>query len=336
MSQTRLSLALDKGLLTLPDAGPVGFWNAPADFHPPVETAVLSQAFAPGFNQLTDAGYDVTPLPDHEVTASIVFCHRAKEATLDLIARAMKLTQPGGKILVEGNKTDGIDSIIKSLKTIAPNVETFAKSHGKLAWFENSAKPPEDWTSDWRQIDEGFVTWPGIFSSDGADAGSALLAATLPPLSGDIADFGAGWGYLSQKALQSSPKVTSATLIEADFHAAEAARRNVCDPRADVIWGDIHRLQGRFDAILCNPPFHTSRKPDPAIGRAFLATAAQRLTPKGQLFVVANRTLPYEATLQERFKSVEALASQGGFKVLHAKYPVLAKQSRSRPHSRVT
>ncbi len=334
MAPTRLSLALDKGLLVLPD-GPVGFWNAPEGFQPPVEDAYLSQAFAPVFDQFRRAGFRVTPTPEGQVAASVVFCHRAREATLDLLSRAMELTDPGGLIVLEGDKTDGVDSAIKALKSIA-DVETYAKAHGKLAWMVNLGRAPDAWRSDWRLIADGFQTWPGIFSADGVDGGSALLASCTSALMGRLADFGAGWGYLSHMALSQSPEITSATLIEADFHAAEAARRNVMDPRAEIIWGDVQAHVGEYDVILCNPPFHTSRKPDPEIGRAFLRRAATCLAPKGALWCVANRTLPYETTLAEHFRSVETITENAGFKVLHARIPTRTKQSRPAARSRVT
>ena len=48
-------------------------------------------------------------------------------------------------------------------------------------------------------------------------------------------------------------------LIEAEWSALEAARRNVTDPRARLIWDDAttHTPDRRYDAILSNPPFHT-------------------------------------------------------------------------------
>lgn len=335
MSQSRLSLALDKGLFELPK-GPVGAWNAPAEFdlsHPDFR---LSQGFAPVFDGFQAAGYSVSPDPEGAVAASIIYCHRSKDATLDLIARAIELTAKGGLIVVDGAKTDGIDSAVKALKSIAPEVETYSKAHGKAAWISNPGTAPSNWRSAWRQIDGGFETWPGIFSADGIDAGSRLLAETTTSLKGHIADLGAGWGYLAHRALADHPDIQFATLIEADFHAAEAAKRNIKDSQAQVVWGDIHAHLGSYDAILCNPPFHTSRKPDPEIGRRFLTKAATLLKPKGTLWCVANRTLRYEPTLEENFRKVETVAVDAGFKVIQASFPTTTKHPRAASRARVS
>ena len=46
--------------------------------------------------------------------------------------------------------------------------------------------------------------------------------------------------------------------------------------------------------------------------------AAQSLRPGGRLLLVANRHLPYEATLVQAFGSLRVLAEGGGFKVIEA------------------
>ena len=46
--------------------------------------------------------------------------------------------------------------------------------------------------------------------------------------------------------------------------------------------------------------------------------AAQALNPGGRLWLVANRHLPYEVVLDERFGEVRTVAQQGGFKVVEA------------------
>ena len=70
-----------------------------------------------------------------------------------------------------------------------------------------------------------------------------------------------------------------------------------------------------------NPPFHTGRAADPALGIAFIAAAARALTGSGQLWMVANRHLPYEAALRDRFKTVEELGGDAAFKLFHATRP---------------
>jgi 16S rRNA (guanine1207-N2)-methyltransferase len=68
-----------------------------------------------------------------------------------------------------------------------------------------------------------------------------------------------------------------------------------------------------------NPPFHAQSRADrPDLGRRFIDVSAQALRARGRLLMVANRHLPYEAVLGERFAQVRVLADAGGFKVLEA------------------
>ncbi|MBY0406862.1 MAG: methyltransferase, partial [Rickettsiales bacterium] len=90
--------------------------------------------------------------------------------------------------------------------------------------------------------DSGLWSQPGVFSWDKVDAGTALLLALLPPLSGKGADLGAGIGLLSLAAL-TSPNVSALTLVELDGRAVAAAQRNVTDTRADIRWEDIREVQ---------------------------------------------------------------------------------------------
>jgi 16S rRNA (guanine1207-N2)-methyltransferase len=70
-----------------------------------------------------------------------------------------------------------------------------------------------------------------------------------------------------------------------------------------------------------NPPFHTSRAADPALGQAFLQAGHSVLAPGGRLWVVANRHLPYENTLTGLFAQVSEIGGDASFKVLEAVRP---------------
>ena len=107
-------------------------------------------------------------------------------------------------------------------------------------------------------------------------------------------------------------------VTEAD--ALDCARRNIADPRARVVWADAlrHRPDALFDAVLCNPPFHAGRPAEPALGQAFIRAAAAMLKPRGTLWLVGNRHLPYEETLRSSFVTVAEVGSSPGFRVWSA------------------
>ena len=58
-----------------------------------------------------------------------------------------------------------------------------------------------------------------------------------------------------------------------------------------------------------------------ALGQAFIRAAARLLRPKGTLFMVANRHLPYETTLANSFGTVQDRGDDPRFKILQADQP---------------
>ncbi|MEM5467420.1 class I SAM-dependent methyltransferase [Celeribacter marinus] len=285
----------------------------------PVSVQIV-QGFKPDHDAFCDAGFDVRVAPEGLFDVAIVAVPRSKLEARALIADAASRAQV---VIVDGQKTDGIDSIARDLKKRGEAVRVVSKSHGKAIAFEGGD------FSDWADVGplasvDGFETRLGVFSADRIDKASELLIATLPQkLPSKIADLGAGWGYLSRHIL-ARDGVKVLHVVEAEHAAFECAKVNVVDPRATFHWADATQFDAkvRFDAIVMNPPFHTTRAADPALGQAFIAAAARLLAPHGELWLVANRQLPYEAALSERFMHVEKIADTGGFKVLYAKRPL--------------
>ena len=119
-----------------------------------------------------------------------------------------------------------------------------------------------------------------------------------------------------------SPKVTKLTLVELDRRAVEVSKRNVTDPRAAFVWGDVRHDLGTLkdlDFIVSNPPFHEGGGEDKTLGQAFITAASAALRKGGVLWIVANRHLPYEAILGESFAKVRLVGEGGGYKVFEAR-----------------
>ncbi len=317
----RLSLALEEGL-TLPEQGDILVLNGgPEQDYADLDMARLHfvQPLRPAYEALENAGCRVDVAAKGPYAAAIVFLPRAKALARAMVAEACEKT-PGGLIIIDGQKTDGIDSMFKECRKRATASAALSKAHGKLFWFTAN-----DGFADWsvpetpREVAPGFVTRPGVFSADGIDPGSAALAAALPEkLGSDVADLGAGWGWLTAQIL-TRKDVKSVEVVEADHIALECARQNISDPRARFLWADATHLNGiHVDGVVMNPPFHTGRAAEPALGAAFIATAARILKPRGRLWMVANRHLPYETHLRELFQTVTELDGTSKFKILMA------------------
>ncbi|MBS8226099.1 class I SAM-dependent methyltransferase [Vannielia litorea] len=319
---SRLKMALEAGAVTLPEGRIAVFRPGACEAWLP-EGAEVITGFYPDFAAWEARGLPVARAPEGDYAGAVVCVPRAKALARDLLAQAAAL---GGPVLVDGAKTDGVESLWKAARKQGEASAAFSKAHGKVF-----AVTDGDFSS-WRLPDVsaaegGWVTAPGVFSADGPDAGSELLAGALPAqMKGRVADLGAGWGFLAAAVLKREG-VTAVELVEAEWAALEAARVNVTDARARFTWGDATQpLAEPVDHVVMNPPFHPARAADPALGTAFIASAAASLKPSGKLWMVANRHLPYEAALAGHFGEVSEIGGDTRFKLFSAARP--ARQAR--------
>lgn len=324
MTQPRLTHALTRGGLALP-AGPLRVFEPPegaraADYTPktPQDLEIQSRS------ALTHAWWAAQKVPaarQHAPRAGSALVHlpRAKDAARALIAQAAACAD---LVIVDGAKTDGVESILKAVKARVPIQGTLSKAHGKTFWFAGNADDFADWQAKPRALSGGLLTRPGVFSADGPDKGSEALVAALPPLAGRVADLGAGWGFLAAHILQ-NPDVTHLDLVEEDAEALDCARAALTDTRAVFHWADAttYTPAAPVDHVVMNPPFHKGRDGVPALGQAFIRQAAKILKPTGSLILVANRHLPYEDVLQTAFHQHAEIGGTASFKVIRAAKP---------------
>ncbi len=323
---SRLTLAFDTGL-PLPSDGQIGVFHPRAGMELellPRDRVRIIQPLRPDHDAFAALGYVTAPRADpaDRFALSLVCLPRAKSLARALVAQAAACTD--GLIVVDGAKTDGIDSLLRDTRKRTDIAGQLSKAHGKLFWFAADPDAFADWQPPEVQTTDGFRTAPGVFSADGIDPASQLLARHLPHHVGNhVADLGAGWGYLSAHLLQ-DPKLQALHLVEADHAALDCARHNLTDPRARFHWADALTwvAPGPVDAVVMNPPFHNNaRAADPGLGRGFIETAARLLPPRGQLWMVANRHLPYEQALAVHFAQTDEIAGDNRFKILHAARP---------------
>lgn len=303
-----------------------------------VQALACTQPFKPEADRLQRIGatlVDEDAVPSARYPLVLVLPPRQREEARALLAKACTAVAPGGIVVASVANDEGAKSREADLKELAGNLSVISKHHCRVFWTRPDAAFDPAALAQWANADArrkvispnvpggAFISRPGVFAWDRVDAASAMLAEALPSdLGGRVADFGAGWGYLSMQVLARCPKVASLDLYEADARALALAEANLADAPVAVKyhWHDVASgVAERFDAIVCNPPFHALGRGDrPDIGRAFIAAAANALKPGGRLWLVANRHLPYEHALGEGFAQVETLAQNGGFKIVHA------------------
>lgn len=323
----------ESGAVATPGDGRFLFLGAEAGFRLPDGFGAdlhLVQGFRPHFRALEAAGGKISTLPEGTgYDGALVLAGRFRGQNEDRIAEAAERVVPGGLIVVAGSNEDGIGSLRKRINKLAGVDDSLPKHHGVAFWFRR----PDDAASlvaalrpQPALVDGRFATAPGMFSHDRIDAASKLLAECLPEKAkGLAADFGAGWGFLSAQLAERTQGLSRIDLYEADHESLEAARANLATiappPEFGFFWHDLigEPVERKYDLVVMNPPFHQGRATEPGIGQAMIQAASAALKPGGQLFMVANRGLPYEQTLAASFKRVEELRNEGGFRVMLAR-----------------
>lgn len=280
--------------------------------------------FRPAFLALQNMKVAVSPeWPAHTGATVALNLPRQAEWACGLLAQALEKMPVDGTLLMIAPNDLGGKRYAKLLDENFDVVFAESKNHCRIAAIKRPSTLP-DIVTKWRegaraQLVAGadLLSLPGTFSHGRVDTGSELLLKHLPPLTGTVADFGGGWGLLSEAVVKTAARVD---LFEADYNAIQLAKRNLGEKNIQYFWHDIlsEKIAGKYDAIIMNPPFHDLADANPEIGRSFIERAAESLKSGGQLWMVANTHLPYEEILKGRFKTVMPVAREKGFKVLSA------------------
>lgn len=296
----------------------------------------LVQSFAPDREALAAGGYEAQPECGGESYGLVLLLPpRQKQEARALIAEAFRRVAPGGRVVLCAANTEGAKAFESDVEALAGELEgKQSKAKCRVVWaIRDDARLNASLQAEWAEgdaprpiLDGRFLSRPGLFAWDHVDAATELLVRTLPVgLSGIGADLGAGFGVLTAGLLARCPKVAALDLYEAEKRALDLARQNLAAEAAprhlQFFWADVTKGLGRpHDFIVMNPPFHQATKADRTdVGHAFIRAAAKGLKPGGNLWMVANRHLPYEGVINEVFSEMTIVADEGGFKVIHAR-----------------
>lgn len=167
-----------------------------------------------------------------------------------------------------------------------------------------------------------------IFARGRLDPATELLAGVfeIPP-GAAVLDLGSGSGVLGILAALLEPS-SRVWLVDSDPLAVEVSRRNAALNHAPNVTAHLSDLLAdllaeypgqTFDVVLMNPPFHQGRRADRSLGERFIRAGGDALRPGGTIYVVCNRFLRYEPTLEQVAGPVRELAGDRRYKVLAAR-----------------
>ncbi|MDX1756638.1 MAG: class I SAM-dependent methyltransferase [Marinobacter sp.] len=281
-------------------------------------------------------GYFDPANPYGQADTVVVFMPKAK-AELELRLRlAGALLAPAGRLVLLGEKREGIASAVKRLKAISGSVAKVDSARHCQVWLAESvtslsALSIADWLT-WHTVEEAGVAvdvagLPGIFSDGRLDKGTRLLLQSLAgePVAGPVLDFACGAGvigaWLQGWAADQGQSLT-VDGVDVQAQAVECARQTYLRAGAhgQISPGDgLADVSGRYAAIVTNPPFHSGVRNDTSMTERFLAQAARHLTSGGELRLVANRFLPYERLINRHVGPARVVAQDPRFTVYSAK-----------------
>ncbi len=257
----------------------------------------------------------------------VYYWPKSKQEAQFQLFNLLSLLPIGCDIFVVGENRSGVRSAEAVLEDVGPlqkidSARRCGLYHGRIEKRVNF-----DASAWWNEYDcEGvqIKALPSVFSRDGLDVGSQLLLDSLEEgviVQGDVLDVGCGAGVLAATLAKRYPKITSLTLSDVNAAALESSRATLAanDIKGTVIASDVYSdIQGRFNLIISNPPFHDGLQTSLSAAEALIRSAKNHLHMGGKLRIVANAFLPYPDWLDATFGNHEVIAQTGRFKVYQA------------------
>ena len=191
-----------------------------------------------------------------------------------------------------------------------------------------------------------------VFGKKQIDIGGRFLAENLPNLPNTdndirVIDLGCGNGLLGVEFMKQNLKAIvefvdplrfSMLFCDESYMATQSAKYNIehtvtpllmkshktakhqletVDSICEFEQDDCLTKQApeSADIVLCNPPFHQQQAVTTHIGEQMIHQTSKVLKPGGELYLVANRHLPYQSMLKKAFGGFRVLATNNKFTI---------------------
>lgn len=165
-----------------------------------------------------------------------------------------------------------------------------------------------------------FITDNGVFSKTGLDFGTRTLLDNLDldKLSGDVLDFGCGYGPIG--IFISKIKNIKVDMIDINLRSIELSKKNSELNKVDtnVFYSDIYEnITKKYDFIISNPPIRVGNE----ILYKILFEAKKYLKNNGELWIVINKNQGAKTIMKklEEIYDVELITKNKGFYIIKSK-----------------
>ncbi|MBX3065055.1 MAG: methyltransferase [Anaerolineae bacterium] len=273
-------------------------------------------------------------LPNTELRADVVLliAPKGRDYARALLWSAYQSLRAGGKLYLAGANDGGVKSLFADAEMLFGRCVTLTTKQrhriGVAVRKEASKDYPAAWGADPTQMisteiktPRGTVqiaSMPGVFSWEHLDEGTRLLLESVQVAAGStVLDVACGTGIIGVTLAQVADRVlmTDDNLLAVRC-AEESVRLNglshVQVQAADVYEG----VDGKFDLICSNPPFHQHFEVSTNVAQRIIREAGGLLNPGGRLCIVANAFLAYERVMAECFSSMQIIARNNRYVVI--------------------
>lgn len=283
-------------------------------------------------------GYDDPVLSPGCADTVVVFLAKARAEMALRLDLASWLVAKGGRLILVGEKKEGISGAVKQLRALAPQAAKIDSARHCQVWQADHLQPSEtfdvrQWLQ-WHGVESSGVRFqvaglPGIFSAGALDAGTAMLLdslASFPLKDGPVLDFACGagvigtWLQLYQRSLGEPGTQVDGVDVQSQAVICAHSTYQRAGAAGTITASDgLERVEGKHAAVLSNPPFHTGIRTDTSMTEEFLRQVAGHLEPGGELRLVANSFLPYQELIRRHVGPVSAIAGDKRFTVWSAR-----------------
>jgi 16S rRNA (guanine1207-N2)-methyltransferase len=260
----------------------------------------------------------------------VLFMPKAKAQAKMLIANLAPLIKPGGKFLLVGENKAGIKSAAKLLEPYSSQViKIDSARHCSLFCAHVNDDIDnfklEQWitelTVNVKDTELTIISLPGVFSHGELDGGTRLLLENMPQIpNGRILDFACGAGVIGCFVATNKPD-TEVMMSDVSALALYCAEKTALANNINcsiVPSNGLENVQGSFNAVYTNPPFHTGIQTDYSVTERFISQLKQHLKPRAQLLLVANRFLKYPDAIESTFGNIYVVAKTSKFSLYQA------------------